>query len=189
LEPAKTVSELSLAAEERELEQLSERFQEWKKAAREQCKRYREGRIAEKPNVDNLNELIKECQEKILRAWSDINGICNTIYAQRKQFFEDRKKFDNKQNKLVKVMNKLEEDAYIFTVPGKFPEAYRKTIDELQRRKSYNIAAEKVCYLFQKVMKSERKQRDNFNGKYGDYLPVSIQEDLQLQPIDILFND
>ena len=98
--------------------------------------------------MESLNQLTNECRAEILRAWSEISEICNTIYAQRKQFFEERKKFENKQNKLTKLMNKLDEDAYIFTVPGKFPEAYRKTIDELQRRRSYNMAAEKVCYLF-----------------------------------------
>jgi len=71
-------------------------------------------------------------------------------------------------------LNKLEEDCFIFTVPGKFPEAYRKTIDELQRRKSYNVAAHKVCYLLQRAIKSERKSRDGFNCKYGDYLPKNI---------------
>ena len=59
-------------------------------------------------------------------------------------------------------------------MPGKFPEAYRETIDELQRRKAHNIATEKVCYLLERVMKSESKTRDAFNSKYGDYLPISI---------------
>ena len=75
-------------------------------------------------------------------------------------------------------MIKLEEDSYIFTIPGKFPEAFQKTIEELVRRKVFNIAIEKLCQLFQRVTKSERKARDGFNGKYGDYLPVSIQGDL-----------
>ena len=98
------------------------------------------------------------------------------------------RKFDSKSNKLALLLNKLEEDSYIFSVPGKFPEAYMKTIDELQRRKAYSVAAEKVCYLFQRVMKMERKQREVFNCKYGDYLPASIQNDLSIVPIDILFN-
>jgi hypothetical protein len=74
----------------------------------------------------------------------------------------------------MRVTQKLDEDSYIFTIPGKFPEAYHKTISELQRRKAYNIAIEKACTLLQRVVKSERKSRDDFNAKYGDYLPVSI---------------
>jgi hypothetical protein len=79
-----------------------------------------------------------------------------------------------KQNKLTKQLSKLQEDSFIFSVPGKFPEAYRKTIDELQRRKVFNIATKKLCYLLQRVMKSESKTRESFNSKYGDYLPISI---------------
>ena len=85
------------------------------------------------------------------------------------------------------MINKLDEDSYIFTIPGKFPEAYHKTIDELQRRKAYNIAVEKMCTHLQKVVKQERKARDSFNQKYGDYLPVIIQSDLSIQPIQLLF--
>lgn len=37
-------------------------------------------------------------------------------------------------------MAKIEEDSFIFSIPGKFPEAYYKSISELQRRKIYNKA-------------------------------------------------
>ena len=36
-----------------------------------------------------------------------------------------------------------------------------------------------MCTVFQRTLKSERKTRDQFNKKYGDYLPMSIQGDLQ----------
>lgn len=86
------------------------------------------------------------------------------------------------------MLNKLHEDSYIFGVPGKFPEAYGQTIEELERRKVSNIATERICYNLQKLLKQERKSRDLFNEKYGDYLPLSIQCDLSVKPIDILFN-
>jgi hypothetical protein len=50
-------------------------------------------------------------------------------------------------------MTKLEEDSYIFTIPAKFPEAYHRTIQELQRRKIYNEAISKVCILMHRVTK------------------------------------
>ena len=89
----------------------------------------------------------------ILRSWHEISGVCSAIYLQRKQFFEERKKFENKQIKLTKLMTKLEEDSYIFTIPAKFPEAYHRTIQELQRRKIYNEAISKVCILMHRVTK------------------------------------
>ena len=84
-------------------------------------------------------------------------------------------------------MTKLEEDSYIFTIPAKFPEAYYRTIEELKRRKVYNLAISKICSLMHRATKAERKGRDAFNGKFGDYLPVSIQADLSINPIDILY--
>jgi hypothetical protein len=35
---------------------------------------------------------------------------------------------------MTKILDKLVEDSFIFTIPGKFPEAYHKSIAELQRR-------------------------------------------------------
>ena len=93
-----------------------------------------------------------------------------------------------KQNKITRQLQKIEEESFIFSVPGKFPEAYRKTIDELQRRKIFNIATKKLCYLLQRVLKSESKTRSSFNSKYGDYLPISIQGNLWAEPIEILLN-
>lgn len=89
-----------------------------------------------------------DCQERIRQYWQVIKSNCDTIYIQRKQFFEDRKKFENKQQKLSLLLNKLNDDCFIFTIPGKFPEAYHKTIDELIRRKAYNIALDRLCTIF-----------------------------------------
>ena len=85
------------------------------------------------------------------------------------------------------MLNNFLDDCFVFTIPGKFPEAYYKTIDELLRRKAQNQAIKEVCKLFQSCIKSERKLREQFNKKYGEYLPVSIQGDLAKQPFDILF--
>jgi hypothetical protein len=37
-------------------------------------------------------------------------------------------------------------------------------------------------------MRSESKTREQFNRKYGDYLPISIQGNLWAEPIEILVN-
>ena len=87
------------------------------------------------------------------------------------------------------LLNKLNDDCFIFTIPGKFPEAYHETIDELTRRKAYNIALERLCTIFKRALKAERKAREGFNRKYGEYLPISIQGDLQQQTIDIIFSN
>ena len=42
-------------------------------------------------------------------------------------------------------MAKLDEDVFIFSIPGKFPKAYKNTINELQRRKVYNKAFVTLC--------------------------------------------
>jgi len=47
----------------------------------------------------------------------------------------------------------------------------------------------KVCSLLQKGMSSELETREQFNRQYGDYLPISIQNDLEKQPMEILFNE
>lgn len=132
--------------------------------------------------------MINECQKCIVINWERIDEIQGLIMDQRNQFYQERLKFQDKQDNLTRLCTKLEEDTYIFTIPGKFPEAYRKTIYELQRRKAYNCAVEKLCYHLEKIIKKERSTRDNFNLKYGDYLPKSIQSDLQLQPTQILFS-
>jgi hypothetical protein len=44
-------------------------------------------------------------------------------------------------------------------VPGKFPEAYMKTIEELQRRKAYNIATEGILQQLKKIFKYEFNKR------------------------------
>jgi hypothetical protein len=98
---------------------------------REQCKNFREFKTTDKPNIKELTLRINEFMTSIIHSWSEISDVCNTIFEQRKQFFEEMRKFDSKSNKLALLLNKLEEDSYIFSVPGKFPEAYMKTIDEL----------------------------------------------------------
>ena len=71
-------------------------------------------------------------------------------------------------------MKKLDDDVFIFSIPGKFPEAYYNTISELQRRKVYNKALATLCDMMHNVTRAERKTRNAFNGKYGNYLPSVI---------------
>lgn len=86
-------------------------------------------------------------------------------------------------------MNKLVDDSFIFSIPGKFPEAYHKTIDELQRRKEYNESMRYLSIIMQNVMKNERKKRSKFNRKFADYLPNIINTDLETESIDIIISD
>lgn len=88
-------------------------------------------RRTEPPSTAELIKGLNTFQEKIVIYWKEIQIRCKDIYAQRKQFFEDRKKFETKHEKLMRMTQKLDEDSYIFTIPGKFPEAYHKTINEL----------------------------------------------------------
>ena len=61
----------------------------------------------------------------------EIQHRCKQIYLHRKQFFEEKKRAEVKVDHLDRFMRKLDEDSYILTIPGKFPEAYQKTIGEL----------------------------------------------------------
>jgi len=85
-------------------------------------------------------------------------------------------------------MAKVEEDSFIFSIPGKFPEAYYKSISELQRRKVYNKAVQTLCDLLHQTMRSERKTRHLFNSKYGTFMPQSIQSDLSIKCMDIVYS-
>ena len=69
------------------------------------------------------------------------------------------------------------------SIPGKVPEAYMKTIDEMQRRKAFSIALERMYMSIQRVVKTERKHRNEFNTKYGDYLPFTTAKELNIMPI------
>mmetsp|Transcript_15275 Transcript_15275/g.25834 ORF Transcript_15275/g.25834 Transcript_15275/m.25834 type:complete len:237 (+) Transcript_15275:648-1358(+) len=124
----------------------------------------------------------------VLRFWQEIRLNNETIHQERLKFYEQRKEMEAQQNKLLHILHSLEDEAFILKVPGKFPEAFTQTIAELQRRKQVNIATEKVCYLLQRYLKSERETREQFNLRFGDFLPVSIQYDLQTQPIEVLLN-
>ena len=125
---------------------------------------------------------------RILRSWEQIYSAYTSIYIQRKEFFDERKKLENKQIKLEKLLAKIEEDSFIFSIPGKFPEAYYKSISELQRRKVYNKATQTLCDLLHQTMKSERKTRHLFNAKYGTFMPQSIQSDLSVKCMDIVYS-
>ena len=132
--------------------------------------------------------MISTMVNKIIYGWKEIKFRCNKIYDIRGQYFQERTKEEKRQQKLDHTMLKLEEDAFIFDVPGKFPEAMQATVEELGRRKSFNVAFVKMCNNLQKVAKQERNEQKNFNTKYGDYLSSTLQSDLMKSPISIMFN-
>lgn len=96
--------------------------------------------------MKDVVQLINEAQSLIVRYWQEIKLNNETIHQERLKFFERKKDLESMQGKLVKILNNLEEEAYILEVPSKFPEAFTKTIEELKRRKAVNLATEKVCY-------------------------------------------
>lgn len=57
-------------------------------------------RRSEPPNSNDLVEGLNTFQKKILIYWTEIQFRCKQIYTQRKEFFEDRKKFETKHEKL-----------------------------------------------------------------------------------------
>jgi len=59
----------------------------------------------------------------------------------------------------------------------------------MRRRKASNISAAKVCKLFQKWIAVESDTRRNFNIKYGDFLPTSLQDDIERPFVEILFSE
>ena len=84
-------------------------------------------------------------------------------------------------------MKQLDKESIFLSVPGKVPEAYTKTIEEMQRRKAFSIALERMYMSIQRVVKTERKIRNEFNGKFGDYLPFTTATELNIMPIQIIF--
>ena len=80
-------------------------------------------------------------------------------------------------------MKNLDQESFFFDFPGKVPEAYQKALSEFERRKAFEIAVSQVIAQIQKVVTQETIQREEFNGKYGAFLPDSISHDLVKQPI------
>ena len=132
-------------------------YAEVKKALRAQWTEYGEQRTADKPSLVQIQKQINEGNQSIMNSWAEVKNDFDTIHAQRKEQFEKRGKFDAKEANLRELMQRLDTDSYIMTVPGKLPESYQKTIEELERRKSLNLAIEKVCLLLQRAIRSERK--------------------------------
>lgn len=62
----------------------------------------------------------------------------------RKNFFEERVKYEEKLDKFLKRIKLLDEDSFFLDIPKKVPEAYQMTLGEFQRRKAYGIAVEKI---------------------------------------------
>jgi hypothetical protein len=84
-------------------------------------------------------------------------------------------------------MKRLEEDSFIFSIPAKIPEAYQKTMFELQRRKAFSISIAQTCELLQNIIIKEKKQRNNFKQQYGLYLSSKILNDVNIEPMQPLF--
>jgi len=66
-------------------------------------------------------------------------------------------------------------------------QACTKTKEEMQRRKAFSIALEKMYMPMQRVVKTEREIRSGFNDKYGKYLSSTTAKELEIMPFQIIF--
>ena len=108
---------------------------------------------------------------------------CKQIYALRLAFFEERKRHEDKLEKHLKRIRQLDDESFFLDIPSKLPEAYRQSLAEFQRRMAFGVAVEKICTQLQKVVRQEFKEREDFNLKFGPYLPAATKPDLLKMPI------
>lgn len=141
LKPSTSVSSKSISIEKAEIEDFIAWLNQNIQATRQQVKLYVSQKTFEAPKLDALAKKISTFQGKIMVSWTHVSNVHDQIFQNRKQYFDDRNALLTKQNKLTRQLKKLEEESFIFSVPGKFPEAYRKTIDELIRRKVFNLSS------------------------------------------------
>ena len=89
-------SKISLESEIRELEEFIPWFKQQKDTVRSQYGQYLELKASVAPSGAVFVEKINEFRTKIFSAWRAISMVCQDIYSQRKQLFEEREKFKNK---------------------------------------------------------------------------------------------
>ena len=61
-----------------------------------------------------------------------------------------------------------------FKIPKKFPEAYIKSLSEVERRQTFNQCLVYMCDKLKSLTQEEKKLRDDFNNNYGKYLPIGF---------------
>jgi hypothetical protein len=89
------------------------------------------------------------------------------------------KEFKSKNNKLEKLVKKLEEEESFLDKPSKFPEAYQAALIEKERRHLFSGAIAYTEEKLELLSKSEQHKRDRFAKKYGRYLPKDLLPQLQ----------
>ncbi|CDW84161.1 UNKNOWN [Stylonychia lemnae] len=84
------------------------------------------------------------------------------------------KEIDYSRTKVIKKLKEFNSQNPFLLLPKKLPESYNLSLEELERRKTFNIFLAYICEKLRAFSQQERDRRQNFNQANGIYLPKSL---------------
>jgi len=131
--------------------------------------------------IEETNKFFLNYNKKLLDETHELQKTYKEVSEQLNKKIKESLEEVNKLIKLfeeialvIKGAERIKNDMAYFKIPDKFPKCEKKCQSELERRQVFNKLAIEYAEQLETLFDTEIKLRDEFQKKYGKYIPKEV---------------